>query len=160
MSEILLQNHINPYYARRRHHPLSSGCRLAVKMRGPPTASLADISYNGASAANTISFQLLTGLRCISCGRQWQLCSCDVILTRGSDMSDYQLTASEEPCAVIRTADGACIPPDPANRDYAEYQKWVEAGGVPDPYVPPEPVPPHQRRAGNTLRSRKSRSLA
>ena len=59
-------------------------------------------------------------------------------------MADYQLTASEEPCAVIRTEDGACIPPDPANRDYAEYQQWVMDGNVPDPYVPPpviEPVP-------------------
>ena len=57
-------------------------------------------------------------------------------------MADYQLTASEEPCAVIRTEDGACIPPDPANRDYAEYQQWVEGGGVPDPYVPPPVVAP------------------
>jgi len=60
-------------------------------------------------------------------------------------MADYQLTASEEPCAVIRTADGACIPPDMANRDYngdamsPGYLQWVEDGGVPDPYVEPEP---------------------
>ena len=57
-------------------------------------------------------------------------------------MSDYQLTAAEEPCSIIRTEDGACIPPDPANRDYAEYLKWVEDGGVADPYVPLEPAPP------------------
>jgi hypothetical protein len=56
-------------------------------------------------------------------------------------MSDYQLTAPEEPCTVIRY-DGACIPPDPANRDYAEYQQWVEDGGVPDAYVPPEQAAP------------------
>jgi len=66
-------------------------------------------------------------------------------------MSEYQLTASEEPCAVIREADGACIPPDMANTDYncvdpfrPGYIQWKEAGGVPDPYVapvPPEPVP-------------------
>jgi len=55
-------------------------------------------------------------------------------------MAEYQLTASEEPCIVIRTEDGACIPPDPANRDYAEYLQWVEDGGVPDPYVPPPVV--------------------
>jgi hypothetical protein len=57
-------------------------------------------------------------------------------------MAEYQLTAAEEPCSVIRTEDGACIPPDPANRDYAEYTKWKADGGVPDPYVEPEPIPP------------------
>ena len=62
-------------------------------------------------------------------------------------MADYQLTAPAEPCAVIR-GDGACIPPDMANRDYngdamqPGYIQWKEDGGVPDPYVPPEPVPP------------------
>jgi hypothetical protein len=55
-------------------------------------------------------------------------------------MADYQLTATES--SVIRTEDGACIPNDPANRDYAEYLQWVEDGGVPDPYVPPETPPP------------------
>jgi len=58
-------------------------------------------------------------------------------------MAEYQLTATES--TVIRTEDGACIPNDPANRDYAEYLKWLEDGGVPDPYVeppPPEPAPP------------------
>ena len=53
-------------------------------------------------------------------------------------MAEYQLTATD---SIVRTADGACIPPDPANADYAEYLEWVEAGGVPDPYVEPEPAP-------------------
>ena len=52
-------------------------------------------------------------------------------------MSDYQLTQPAEPCAVIRTLDGASIPPDPANRDYAEYLTWKDNGGVPDPMPPP-----------------------
>jgi len=53
-------------------------------------------------------------------------------------MAEYQLTATD---LIIRTADGAFIPNDPANRDYAEYLQWVEDGGVPDPYVPPPDVP-------------------
>jgi hypothetical protein len=54
-------------------------------------------------------------------------------------MAEYQLAATD---SIIRTEDGACIPNDPANRDYVEYQQWLDDGGVPDPYVPPEPVPP------------------
>jgi hypothetical protein len=49
-------------------------------------------------------------------------------------MADYQLTATD---VVIRTADQAFIPNDPANRDRAEYEQWLADGGVPDPYVPP-----------------------
>ena len=54
-------------------------------------------------------------------------------------MADYQLTSNN---VVIRTADGARIPDDPANSDWVVYQEWLDAGGVPDPYEPPEPVPP------------------
>ena len=52
-------------------------------------------------------------------------------------MAEYQLTDTE---IVIRTEDGAFIPNDPANRDRVEYEEWLEEGGVPDPYVPPEPA--------------------
>jgi hypothetical protein len=52
-------------------------------------------------------------------------------------MADYQLTATD---VVIRAADGACIPNDPANRDWIEYQQWLAAGGVPDPYVKPPKI--------------------
>lgn len=51
----------------------------------------------------------------------------------------YTLTNSQ---SVIRDADGACIPSDPANTDYQTYLKWVEDGNTPNPYVePPPPVP-------------------
>jgi hypothetical protein len=51
-------------------------------------------------------------------------------------MAEYQLTATD---SIIRTEDGVCIPADPANRDYDEYLRWLEAGGVPDPYKKPQP---------------------
>ncbi len=42
-----------------------------------------------------------------------------------------KLTGQE--IGVIRIADGACIPFDPANTDYQEYLKWVSEGNTPLP---------------------------
>lgn len=41
---------------------------------------------------------------------------------------------------ILRVADGAHIPPEPTNRDYAEFLAWQAEGGVADPYVPPVPA--------------------
>jgi hypothetical protein len=51
----------------------------------------------------------------------------------------YQLTTST---SIKRLSDGAFIPPDPANTDYAAYLAWVEAGGTPEPAPAPPPPPP------------------
>jgi hypothetical protein len=50
----------------------------------------------------------------------------------------YQLTQGDN---ILRTADGAFIPPDPANTDYAAYLEWVEEGNTPLPAPEPEPAP-------------------
>ena len=50
----------------------------------------------------------------------------------------YQLTTSD---CILRLADTAFIPPDPANTDYQAYLEWVAQGGVPEPAPEPEPVP-------------------
>lgn len=42
---------------------------------------------------------------------------------------------------IIRDADSANIPADPANRDWEAYQAWLKAGGVPNPAPPPPPPP-------------------
>jgi hypothetical protein len=49
----------------------------------------------------------------------------------------YQLTTGN---TILRLADNAFIPPDPANTDYAAYLEWVAAGNMPEPA--PEPEPP------------------
>lgn len=59
----------------------------------------------------------------------------------------YKLTNTD----FILREDGACIPPDPENADYAAYLEWVAAGNVTDPAdVPvaqiPQSVTPLQAR--------------
>jgi len=50
----------------------------------------------------------------------------------------YQLTTGN---MILRTTDGAFIPPDPANTDYAAYQAWLAEGNTPLPAPEPEPTP-------------------
>jgi hypothetical protein len=52
-------------------------------------------------------------------------------------MTAYKLTAT----GVQRLSDGAWIPADPRNGDYQEYQKWANAGNIPDPADVPAPGP-------------------
>jgi len=50
----------------------------------------------------------------------------------------YQLTTGDN---ILRAADTAFIPPDPANTDYAAYLEWVAAGNTPEPAPePPAPI--------------------
>jgi len=37
---------------------------------------------------------------------------------------------------ILRTTDGANIPPDPGNRDYQEYLKWLAEGNTPELWLP------------------------
>lgn len=51
---------------------------------------------------------------------------------------------------IIRAKDGAYIPADPANIDYAAYLTWLDEGNTPqpaDPVVPAEPEAVTKRKA-------------
>jgi len=50
----------------------------------------------------------------------------------------YQLTTGD---CILRITDGAYIPQDPANTDYAAYLKWLDEGNTPEPAPEPEPAP-------------------
>ena len=50
----------------------------------------------------------------------------------------YQLTTGD---CILRTADNAFIPPDPANTDYADYLAWLDEGNTPEP-APVQEDPP------------------
>jgi hypothetical protein len=56
--------------------------------------------------------------------------------------------------SILRITDGASIPNDPANTDYAQYLQWLSAGNTPDPadpvIIPIPPCSPRQIRQALT----------
>ncbi|ASD50472.1 hypothetical protein FDI24_gp190 [Acidovorax phage ACP17] len=53
---------------------------------------------------------------------------------------------------IERIADGARIPPDPENKDYAEFLRWLEDGNTILPYVSTETLEDLRKRAFDEIR--------
>lgn len=60
----------------------------------------------------------------------------------------YKLTHGD---MIVRKTDGAFIPIDPANRDYADYLRWVEDGNAAEPADPAPVVAAEPRRIDKRL---------
>lgn len=48
-------------------------------------------------------------------------------------VSEFQSDTGINHMSIIRLSDGVAIPVDPANTDYQEYLRWLEAGNQPLP---------------------------
>jgi hypothetical protein len=56
------------------------------------------------------------------------------------------MTNAPSTSIIVRDEDGAFIPFDPDNVDYAEYLMWLDEGNEPTPYTPPPAPEAHQRK--------------
>jgi hypothetical protein len=56
-------------------------------------------------------------------------------------------TGTENPGLIARDSDGAVIPADPRNADWAAYQAWLEAGNKPSEPQAVAPQPSHKTNA-------------
>ena len=71
----------------------------------------------------------------------------------------YQLTTGD---TILRLAENAYNPQDPANTDYAAYLAWLDEGNTPEPAPEPEPAPvltPAEKLAAAGLTVAKLRTL-
>jgi len=50
-------------------------------------------------------------------------------------MSKYQLCGEPED-GVLDKETGGCIPADPENEHWVQYQEWLAEGNTPDPFPP------------------------
>lgn len=50
----------------------------------------------------------------------------------------YRIATDPAAGDMIVRSDGAWIPPDPKNADYAAFLKWLEEGNTPEPWEPEE----------------------
>ena len=68
-------------------------------------------------------------------------------------MAEYQLTANPDVVSKQTDEGQMFIPNDPANRDYVEYQNWLELGNEPDSRPPGHRRASTDDRTGNRVRS-------
>ena len=56
-------------------------------------------------------------------------------------MTEYIVKVIDDQTAAVFKPGVGCIPPDPANTDYAAYLQWLSEGNTPLPAPEPEPAP-------------------
>jgi hypothetical protein len=56
----------------------------------------------------------------------------DTLLSLGEQKRSYKMYKLTQYQSVLRLADNAFIPFDPANTDYQEYLEWIAEGNTPE----------------------------